>query len=143
MTWKNKEDPEHWKSFLSHLPGKKMFIRGNHEKHVPPNWTEVGGVLGQFVEEDVTKDGTPYRNDITNHGFYSEVDGKRILFSHYPDAWLLDWDINIHGHIHNNPYSPKISRDRDYRNVSVEVMGYKPVRLSEILRREHGEANNQ
>jgi calcineurin-like phosphoesterase family protein len=133
MTWKNKESPESWMRTLSKLEGEKLFVRGNHDKHVPENWTEVGTLLGEFVEEDVTREGVPYTNKVRNHGLYSQLDGKRILFSHYPDNWLLDWDVNIHGHIHNNPYSPKIDRSRNYINVSVEVMDYTPVRLSAIL----------
>jgi calcineurin-like phosphoesterase family protein len=133
QAWR-KPASEKWQRVLPRLPGNKFYIKGNHDKVIPSGWEQVGKLLGEFVEEDVTRDGVPYRNTIKNHGFYWHTpQGKRILFSHYPDAWLLDWTTNIHGHIHNNPYSPKISSARDYRNVSAEVMGYKPVRLGEIL----------
>jgi calcineurin-like phosphoesterase family protein len=140
-TWKTKKD-EHrdgWLPVLRDLPGQKLLVLGNHDKnggryYKLAGFEEVGMQLGEFVEEDVTREGVPYKNTIRNNGFYADIDGKRILFSHYPDAWLLDWDINIHGHIHNNPISPKVAAlKRDHRNVSVEVMDYRPTRLSAIL----------
>jgi calcineurin-like phosphoesterase family protein len=129
---------------LKHLPGKKFYVKGNHDKendrwYRGAGFEQIGDLLGTFIEEDVTRDGHPYKNTVKNYGFYwRDKRGRRILFSHYPDAWLLDWTINIHGHIHNNPPSPKIaSNGRDYRNVSVELMDYRPVRLGDILAK-HG-----
>jgi calcineurin-like phosphoesterase family protein len=125
---------------LRNLPGEKFFIWGNHDKQ-NENWyrragfIQVGKLLGKFEEKDLTRDGVPYTNRVVNWGFYKHFDTKRVLFSHYPDAWLLDWDINIHGHIHNNPYSEFVDASKDYRNVSVENMDYRPVRLSAILER--------
>jgi len=132
QTWKRPKAFD-WQPKLAKLPGEKHYLKGNHDKVVPWGWTKIGDLLGEFIEEDVTRDGVPYTNNVRNYGFYQDFNGRRVLFSHYPDAWLLDWDINIHGHIHNNPYSPKIDQTRDYRNVSVEVMNYRPVRLAEIL----------
>ncbi len=61
--------------------------------------------------------------------FIQNINGQRILFSHHPDEHRIDqWDINIHGHIHNHP-----PRGVEYINVSVEVIGYRPIRLQEVL----------
>jgi calcineurin-like phosphoesterase family protein len=121
------------------LTGDKYMIRGNHDKQTD-SWYErhgfkmVGDLLGHFVEEDITRDGTPYQNHVKNYGFYWNYKGDRILFSHYPDTNLLDWTINVHGHIHNNPPSHALRKTgKDYRNVGVEVLNYAPVRLGDVL----------
>lgn len=102
------------KNFIQTLPGEKYFLRGNHD-HQPTEffahrgWTEIG----------------------ENSRLYWEWEGKRVLFSHYPDTKGLDWDINIHGHIHDGGYAPGVPF-LDYRNVSLEAV-WRPVRLWEVL----------
>jgi hypothetical protein len=60
-----------------------------------------------------------------------------VALSHVP-CWYDDgnWDINVHGHIHNNGYNPAIRDggygDRNYRNICVEQIGYQPVRLRDV-----------
>lgn len=103
------------KNFIQTLPGQKFFIRGNHDKQPTEffahrGWTEVGE-----------------NSRIYWHGWK----GKRVLFSHYPDAINRDWTINIHGHIHDGGYAPG-TPFLDYRNVSLEVV-WRPVRLWEVL----------
>ena len=131
-------DWPHNLKILTLLPGQKFFIRGNHDKqnadwYYKAGFVDVGHLLGTFSEEDVTRDGKPYTNTVRNYGFYTSLSGKRVLFSHYPDNWLKDWSLNIHGHIHNNPYSPKISDTSRYRNVGVEVINYTPVKISTLI----------
>lgn len=99
------------------LPGRKHLITGNHDKH-PREWYEEFGftVLGRG----------------TRPHFWQAPDGKIIAFSHEPDVSIFGWDVNVHGHIHSNPYwesTPWL----DYRNVSVEITGYAPVRLRDVL----------
>lgn len=110
------EDEEYWLGLAGALPGKKLMIRGNHDKRKDSVYEREGfQVIPEFVQE---------------------FDGKRVLFSHYPDKTRLwEWDINVHGHIHNNDHrdDPDLPKKRDYRNVSIEVMDYKPVRLRDIL----------
>ena len=106
---------DYWLSVAGEtLPGKKFLIRGNHDKRFDKVYKRVGfNMIPEFI---------------------AEIDGRRILFSHYPDVDRLgQWDINIHGHIHNSGYPEVINKNRDYRNVSMEVMDYSPVRFSEIL----------
>lgn len=99
---------------LANLNGaKKYLILGNHDK-LGAAWYEA---LGFEIVPDQTVN----------------FKGKKVHFSHYPETENLKWHTNIHGHIHNNGYPPQADPQRDYRNVSVEVMNYEPVRLKDIL----------
>ncbi len=107
-----------WAQRIAELPGKKYLIKGNHDHSSSMKiYKGMFEVVTPFVQE------------------FSDV---KFLFSHYPDEHVSDeWDINIHGHIHNNPlrgdFSPVVALDKIYENVSVEVTNYTPVRLSSIL----------
>ncbi|MCL4427596.1 MAG: hypothetical protein M1276_01175, partial [Deltaproteobacteria bacterium] len=80
----------------------------------------------------------------------TEINGSRIMFSHLPveedgikrdekfnlaisklfEIFLeYNCDINVHGHVH----SRSLEGSAYCRNVSVEVIGFKPVRIMEIL----------
>lgn len=113
------DDAEEWLEKAGSLPGQKYMLRGNHDKWKPKvleahGWT----VIPEFVQE------LEYKQNL-----------KRVLFSHYPDVTRIgEWDVNIHGHIHNNELDPKLAAtNRRYINVSIEVMDYKPTRLKDIL----------
>jgi calcineurin-like phosphoesterase family protein len=113
------------KALLASLPGNKLFIRGNHD-HKAPHWYREAGF--KFVGDGTGSNGHPLGSIR-----WDAPDGTRVLFTHYPHTkWYHDWDVNIHGHIHNNGYSPE-TPDLDFRNVSVEVVNYMPVRLRDVL----------
>jgi calcineurin-like phosphoesterase family protein len=108
-------DMDDWHRKVSLLPGEKLLIKGNHDKLKPKVWEYLGfKMIPEFIQE---------------------FDGQRVLFSHYPDDSRIGaWDINIHGHIHNNGLDPVLAASkRRYINVSMEMMDYKPVRLGDIL----------
>lgn len=114
------------------LNGIKYLIRGNHDK---------GGII--YLDNTFTE-----VIDFKARGeaayYIAEVDGIKILFSHFPivsDGYDdVHWrtlsevfekeqcDINIHGHVH----SMKLG-DQRCVNVSVEVIGFKPIGLYELL----------
>lgn len=98
---------------IKSLPGNKFLIKGNHDKF-DDKWYEGMGFT--IIPEHVIA-----------------TDNKIVRFSHYPDTAFNDWNVNIHGHIHTNGYLPECAPDKDYRNVSVEVMNYKPYRLHAIM----------
>lgn len=108
--------------YARQLNGLKFLIKGNHDK----------GSVKWFSDRGFTKIGKY---------LYWAHEGKRILFSHAPyQGTEIPWDINIHGHIHNNGYRghhadelSSLDLTRDYRNVSIEVMGYRPVWLHDVL----------
>lgn len=107
---------------LQSLPGNIYMLRGNHDKK-SIYWYKQHGIelVGEFGR---------YYWPYSLPGSLSQV-----VFSHDPlnPTYNRDWHINIHGHIHNNGYPIYAPENLDYRNVSIEVMDYKPVRLKDIL----------
>lgn len=100
---------------FKHLPGHKYLVRGNHD--TKPD---------EFYESLGFKAVMPHVQMVV-------PDGPIISLTHYPmEKGMSREVINIHGHIHNNGYD-KGTPEFDYRNVSVEVMDYKPVKLRDIV----------
>jgi len=67
---------------------------------------------------------------------------KRILLSHYPVEYDSKYfDINIHGHFHNNPrenWEPDLEKlvTKDHHKLFIlENEGYQAVELNEFLSR--------
>lgn len=101
--------------YARQLKGRKYLLKGNHDS----------GSLSWFVDRGFER--------LEERQIPWEYEDKQVIFSHQPISALAKWDINIHGHIHNNGWEPTTDVTRDYRNVSVEVMDYTPVRLRDIL----------
>jgi calcineurin-like phosphoesterase family protein len=105
---RNHREAGYW---LSRLNGRKIFVRGSHD------WREE--INGDNILKVV---------DIET----IQVEGVSFLLIH--DAFspaVNSWDgWIIHGHTHN--HTPSLNNGRRI-NVSVEVIGYKPVSLYKIL----------
>lgn len=102
-------------TMVKELPGNKFLIKGNHDKENDEWWNNLGF-------------------EIMSQRVFFKNDNKTILFTHFPEKEFdIGWDINIHGHIHNNGYITREENGRKFINVSVEVMGYTPVKLRDIL----------
>ena len=107
--------------YLSQLNGRKYFIRGNHDRFM--------------------KGFDPYMGDFEWIKDYHvlKAEGRRIVLFHFP---ILEWDqfyrgaIHLYGHVHNSQKSAeRISLlDGPAFNVGVDVNGYQPVSIVEILR---------
>ena len=93
---------------LDKLKGRKKVILGNHDRYrdVPELLKYVDNVSGCFVKD-------------------------KVMFSHCPihERELEFNRKNVHGHIHNN-----FIDDSRYINVSCEVLDYKPVKMSDLLK---------
>lgn len=112
---------------LTALPGHVILLRGNHDRSNADwyvrklGWTVVKSPLHAGV-------------------LTTDIDGARVALSHAPlSRRYLDWDVNVHGHIHNNGYHPDVCtmrRERDTRHlcVSVECTDYAPQRLLDVVR---------
>ncbi len=64
--------------------------------------------------------------------------GKKILFTHRPTPKTSEFDINIHGHMHNNLHrmddETKKWYDPTYNKLlEIETNGYNPVLLEEFV----------
>jgi len=99
-----------WAERAYQLPGDKYLIRGNHDKKEEyPGFTVVDEQLAQIGQ-------------------------TWILFSHGPKPKEDWWDLNIHGHMHGNKHhSYDYEIDTHHIDAGVDVFGYKPIRLGEIL----------
>lgn len=90
------------------LPGRKILVRGNHDKKSTPYYMEAGFEL---VVDSMTM----------------ALQGIRILFSHAPQYGNTA-DINIHGHQHDLHYEDIF---HCYWPLALEHMGYKPLPLDD------------
>ena len=91
------------KSVFSKIKGRKILIKGNHDIMKDEAYKEIGF-------EKVYDFPLFYENN--------------IIFSHYPLPLDNSYYINIHGHLHNEKLNLK-----NYFNASVDVNGYKPVKV--------------
>jgi calcineurin-like phosphoesterase family protein len=116
MVWWPGLEQEQAALIAQSLPGEKYMLRGNHDKLTDEEFKLFTGftVVPEFIQM---------------------IGQTRVLFSHYPDLERIgQWDLNVHGHIHNNDYHDEFKGlHAKYINISVEVMDYKPKRLREVL----------
>jgi len=99
-------------SQLDQIPGRKHLIIGNHDSPEVIN-------LPQWE---------------STHDILEMIDGNtKLVLCHYP---MISWNkigkgaINVFGHVHNNWRGSSQSV-----NVGVDVFNFKPVTISEIVRR--------
>jgi len=112
------DNSTYWHSqLMSRVWGEKWLVKGNHDK-ASNNWYLDHG--WKFVCES----------------FSDILFGKKILFSHIPAA-DNGYDINIHGHLHNNlhrhePELLKIKNDKQLL-LAIENNDYQPWLLKNLL----------
>ena len=108
--------------YLTQLNGRKHFIRGNHDKFL--------------------KNYEQYENDFEWVKDYHVlfVGKRRFVLFHFP---ILEWDqyyrgaIHLYGHVHNSQAPAKLMEKLKGSafNVGVDVNGFQPVSMEEILQR--------
>lgn len=98
------------------LTGEKYLILGNHDKRA---WDYEA--LGFTVLKP----------------FEVKYRGYTVSFDHYPKL-LPEGEkrVHLHGHIHNHPYARNEQRRWGNINVSVEVLDYRPHRVTRLINRE-------
>ena len=100
---------------LKQLRGRKILIRGNHDR---PAWKMLVGGFHDVFE-----------------GFSMDIDGTKVQMRHVPpkdDAWKKTGALyHLCGHVHE-----KWARQGDVINVGVDVSGYEPLTLPELLARD-------
>ncbi len=99
------------------LPGKKYLIPGNHDWRYPDVLFQAfEKVLPQIYETTVA---------------YGHGESRRLVLCHYP---MLIWNglyrgsIQLYGHVHG-----RIPGNTAQTDVGVDVWGFTPVRLSDLL----------
>ncbi len=90
---------------LDSLRGDKVLIRGNHDPRK--------GILEQCYWDDI----------------FREIELNGFLLTHRPKETDL---INIHGHVHDKMPFWYIEDGRDKFNVSVDVIGFRPIAMEVI-----------
>jgi calcineurin-like phosphoesterase family protein len=107
------------KQLMDNVGGRKWLVKGNHDRKSTTWYMEHGW-------------------DMVCDQFSDKLFGKRIIFSHAPFMYdTYKYDINIHGHLHNNIH--RGSNDefnvegRVSKLVSVEFSDYKPISLKSFL----------
>ncbi|MFN2190710.1 MAG: metallophosphoesterase [Candidatus Promineifilaceae bacterium] len=107
------------REWTEQLNGNKYLIRGNHD-YKPEAWYQDLGF--QPIPDAYKRFG------------YRDGTFMPILFTHEPVLDLPEGWFNIHGHLHGDMHRGIETTDHHF-DVGVDVTGYKPVRLSEILDR--------
>ena len=114
------------KEIIPKLKGKKILIRGNHDKKSKEFFRSVGF---EIIPDNPLK-----------------LDKEKLILSHKPlaDTEIPEGYINVHGHIHNNPlhkinpttnemeYPEELYSEKLHINVSVDVINFKPISLEEM-----------
>jgi calcineurin-like phosphoesterase family protein len=93
-----------------------VYIKGSHDKGV----RETGNII-----------------EVADHKVVN-FNGVNVMLVHDPNNRnIADWDgWVIHGHLHNTPLvrRPLIDFHNCRVNVSVEVIGYRPISMNTVLR---------
>lgn len=100
--------------YIQPIKAKKILVRGNHDHKTDVWYLEHGW-------------------DFVCESFSNTCFGVKCLFSHKPATWDGNFDINLHGHLHN------LSHHKDEKTmglnylISLERDGYRPLNLRKIL----------
>lgn len=113
------KNDKHWNAeILKYAPKTRWFVRGNHDPksltwYIRNGWSFAGDSFSMI-----------YGN-------------KNILFSHEPKE-VKNYDINIHGHFHNNPeekWEPHLKSllTNKHYLISIEESHYCPTNLLQVV----------
>lgn len=108
---------------LARLNGQKFLVRGNHDYYVKTPAFDKSALVW-----------------IKDYARIKDGDNTVVLF-HYP---IAVWDmqhhgaIHLYGHVHSNTddHHPLLYKLENAYNVGVDVRGYAPVTLAELLEQE-------
>ena len=125
--------PENFNAaLLNRLHGKIYFLAGNHDVEAH------GEIMDRTKIYVFTESLSYFDNSIFPH---MKIAGHNIVLFHYP---IMEWNgmekgwIHLYGHIHNKslPAVEAYYSDKLAFNVSMDVNGYVPMSLSELVERE-------
>lgn len=145
-------------SYIKKLNGNKMLIIGNNDikkinKLKKINWRMKNKIIldipqKEKIKEKIKEKYGKIEDKIYLNGIIADIDGERILFSHFPvfnrkknDRYAAIRDVlddyfrfsecslNIHGHTHS-----KDTENKFCINMSVEKTMLTPIKLKKILK---------
>ena len=100
------------KKTIMSLPGRKVIVRGNHDKSIP--WFMSNGFA------------------FACNSFSWRYSNHHILFTHMPKEHMSgDYSLNVHGHLHSK--SEEVLPLRYC--VSIERLNYRLIELDDLLGR--------
>lgn len=107
----------YWHEDIARMcPARRILVIGNHDSKSWSWYMEHGW-------------------DFACDSFKLKYAGKNICFSHKPQPWDGDWEINVHGHLHNLGH-----RDKEYKELkqwhrlyAPELLNYAPIELSKFI----------
>ncbi len=146
-------------SYIKKLNGNKMLIIGNNDikkinKLKKINWRMKNKIIldipqKEKIKEKIKEKYGKIEDKIYLNGIIADIDGERILFSHFPvfnrkknDRYAAIRDVlddyfrfsecslNIHGHTHS-----KDTENKFCINMSVEKTMLTPIKLKKILKK--------
>lgn len=139
--------------FTQKLNGKKILLRGNHDRKTNGHYTSCGWKeVIDTVKLNLNGKLFELTPDLGQHwnGLLTKINNIKILFSHFPIYNSNDWDlrkyghitkmlqdvyegydgqINIHGHVHSLS-----SAFESAINVSIEHTNFYPLRIGDLLK---------
>lgn len=112
---------ERTREILGQLPGHKHLIMGNHdEPRSKQFWLDAGF---ETVQDEL-------------HLFIPEL-ARTVLLKHHP-IYFNHSGVQFHGHVHNkygmDPVKRYIMTEQIQVNMAVELWGYGPVSIEEIVK---------
>jgi calcineurin-like phosphoesterase family protein len=126
VTLTNKENAKRWAADFETATCSlnKVLVRGNHDKLSDSFYSDYFGFTSIC------------------DGFFLRKYGVRIMISHKPKTDHGYFDINIHGHFHDNDHRT-IMEHRDFdadlnekhRLIALETEKYKPVELKTVVKK--------
>lgn len=137
---------------VSRLNGRKFLILGNHDRPHQERDKHFEFIFrGLFIEyNDYYLE--LHKEDKRFSGLIKQINGKEILFSHYPMKYDDPYDnqkehivehiktlsefydsfgceLNVHGHVHSNEKDLE-----EHINVSCESLDFVPVRIGDLIK---------
>lgn len=107
--------PNAWENdVFNKLPGRKVLVMGNHDKKSARWYSEHGF-------------------DFVCNMFVLKYGGFDMVFTHKP--WINHpFDVNIHGHYHNN-FNQEYYKDHpELYCISMEVLNYQPLSMDRLVK---------
>lgn len=97
----------HARKYLKRLKGNFVFVSGNHD---------IRNSLKSCIQ-----------------GLFIKLGGEEMYLTHKPSHYIDKFRVNLVGHVHEK-WKKRIEGDNILINVGVDVWGFKPIDIQEIMK---------